>query len=261
VRINLYLDRATLLHQLHPQVKLGILAATFASIYAIDRPLAVAPVAVALGGLLVVARALPNVRRFAPMFVAVPVASFIMWSLFYGYGQSGVAAFGARPRPEAIEYAAGMALKLESFLATSVLFLSITRVEEFTEALRGLGMPYRMSFTIAMAFRLVPLFLTSSLSVVAAQRARGLDFSRGNVFARLARYMPVIVPVFMGALRRADAMAMALEARGFGRQTPRTTFVRSRFVRHDMIAATVIVTVVVVYVWAAMHGYGKIRRQ
>jgi energy-coupling factor transporter transmembrane protein EcfT len=54
---------------------------------------------------------------------------------------------------------------------------------------------------------------------------------------------------------------MALEARGFGRQTPRTTFVRSRFVRHDMIAATVIVTVVVVYVWAAMHGYGKIRRQ
>ena len=261
MRINLYLDRATLLHRLHPQVKLAILAATFASLYAIDRPSAVAPVAAALGALLVGARALANVRRFALMFVAVPIASFIMWSLFYGYGQSGSAAFVARPRHDAIAYAAGMALKLESFLAASALFLSITRVEEFTEALRGLGMPYRMSFTIAMAFRLVPLFLTSSLSVVAAQRARGLDFSRGNVFARLARYMPVIVPVFMGALRRADAMAMALEARGFGRESERTKFVRSRFAPRDVVAAALIVSVVVVYVWAAAHGYGRIRRR
>lgn len=260
MRINLYLDRGTWLHRLHPQIKLGILAATFASLYTMDRPVAVAPVLAALGVLLVMARAFPNLRRFAPMFVAVPVASFIMWSVFYRYGQSSAASFGLRPRPDALAFAAGMSMKLESFLAASVLFLSITRVEEFTEALRGLGMPYRMSFTIAMAFRLVPLFLSSSLSVVAAQRARGLDFSRGNVFARLGRYMPVIVPVFMGALRRADAMAMALEARGFGRQTGRTTFVRSRFLPRDVIAAAVILTVVVVYVWAAVHGYGKIRR-
>jgi energy-coupling factor transport system permease protein len=182
-----------------------------------------------------------------------------MWSLFYGYGQGSAAAFGARPRGEAIEFAAGMALKLESFLAASVLFLSITRVEEFTEALRGLGMPYRMSFTIALAFRLVPLFLASALSVVIAQRARGLDFSRGSIFARLARYVPVVVPVFMGALRRADAMAMALEARGFSRQTARTTFLRSRFSGRDIIAATVIVCVVLVYVWASVHGYGRLR--
>jgi energy-coupling factor transport system permease protein len=259
VRINLYLDRGTLLHRLHPQVKLAILAATFASLYSIDRPLAVAPVAIALAALLAAAGALANVRRFGIMFVAVPVASFVMWSLFYRYGQSGAAAFGLSPRPEAVSFAAGMSIKLESFLAASVLFLSITRVEEFTEALRGLGMPYRMSFTIAMAFRLVPLFLTSSLSVVAAQRARGLDFSRGSVFARLGRYMPVIVPVFMGALRRADAMAMALEARGFGRQAARTTFVRSQFTHRDLVAATIIVTVVLVYVWAAAHGYGRIR--
>jgi energy-coupling factor transport system permease protein len=112
-----------------------------------------------------------------------------------------------------------------------------------------------------MAFRLVPLFLTSSMSVVAAQRARGLDFSRGSVFARLARYMPVIVPVFMGALRRADSMAMALEARGFGRQTARTTFIRSRFLKRDLVAALLIAVVVVAYVWAAMLGYGRIRPQ
>src|SRR5262249_12441765 len=173
--------------------------------------------------------------------------------------QGGAAAFGARPRGEAIEFAAGMALKLESFLAASVLFLSITRVEEFTEALRLLGMPYRMSFAIAMAFRLVPLFLSSALSVVAAQRARGLEFSSGGVFARLARYMPVVVPVFMGALRRADAMSMALETRGFGRQTERTSFARSRFGLRDAAAAALLVIVVGSYLWAWFHGYGRLR--
>jgi energy-coupling factor transport system permease protein len=259
MRVTLYLGRDTVLYRLHPQVKLGLLAATFASIYGVDRPLAVAPVATALALLLISARAFVNVRRFAVMFIAVPFATFVMWSLFYRYGQADAAAFGARPRGEAIEFAAGMALKLESFLAASVLFLSITRVEEFTEALRDLGMPYRMSFTIALAFRLVPLFLASALSVVVAQRARGLDFARGSVFARLARYVPVIVPVFMGALRRADAMAMALEARGFSRRGARTTFLRSRFAARDVVAATVIVAVVVVYVWASVHGYGRLR--
>jgi energy-coupling factor transport system permease protein len=257
MRVNVYLDHDTALHRLHPQVKLGILAATFASVYGVDQPMLVLPVTAALGLLLVAGGAAVNVRRFAPMFVGVPIATFVVWSVFYGRAPSA-AGMLPRPRAEAMEFAAGMALKLESFLAASVLFLSITRVEEFTDALRGLGLPYRISFTIAMAFRLVPLFLTSALSVVAAQRARGLDFSRGGLLERLGRYMPVIVPVFMGALRRAEAMAMALESRGFGRQTPRTSFARSRLAARDLFAATTIAAVVVVYLWAWAHGYGRV---
>lgn len=254
MRVNLYLDAASPLHRLHPQVKLGILAATFAAIYGIDEPLLVLPVASLIGALLVLAGALPNVRRFAPMLIVVPIATFLVWTIFYGYGRGAA----APPRAEAMRFAAGMALKLESFVAASVLFLSITRVEEFTDALRGLGVPYRVSFVVAMAFRLVPLFLGSALSVVAAQRARGLDFDRGSIAERLRRYVPVIVPVFMGALRRADAMSMALEARGFGREASRATFVRSRFRPADRLAALLIVAIVAAYVAASVGGYGRV---
>jgi energy-coupling factor transport system permease protein len=79
------------------------------------------------------------------------------------------------------------------------------------------------------------------------------------VFARLARYMPVVVPVFMGALRRADAMAIALETRGFGRQAKRTRFARSRFGLRDAVAAALLVVVVGGYLWAWIHGYGRLR--
>ncbi len=94
--------------------------------------------------------------------------------------------------------------------------------------------------------------------MIAAQRARGLEFSRGGVIARLTRYVPVVVPVFMGALRRADAMALALESRGFGRQTERTSFARSRFAPRDFGVATLLVAVVAVYLWTWLHGYGRL---
>src|SRR5690606_36584454 len=116
-------------------------------------------------------------------------------------------------------FALGMALKLETFLAAGMLFLSTTRIEEFAYALTRLGMPYAVGFTMTLAFRLVPVFIDAALTVVQAQRCRGLDFERGSFVERVRRYVPVLVPVFMGALRRADQMAMALDARGFQRAT------------------------------------------
>ena len=258
MKVNLYLDHGTFLYRLHPQVKLALLVASFVTVFSMEHPLAILPVALAELALILLAGAFGNVRRLAALFIAVPVVTFVIWSFFYGRGEPlpGLGRFGVTA--EAVWYAAGMGLKLETFLAASILFLSITRVEEFTEALRGLGLPYRVSFAIALAFRLVPLFLSSAFAVVVAQRARGLDFSHGSVMTRLRRYAPVIVPVFMGALRRADGMAIALEARGFGSERPRTVFVRSRVRAADVLVGAVIMVVVGLYLWIRVQGYGRV---
>jgi len=89
---------------------------------------------------------------------------------------------------------------------------------------------------MTLAFRLVPVFLDAAATVVQAQRCRGLEFDRGGLWQRLRRYIPVIVPVFMGGLRRADNMAMALEARGFQSSSPRTSLYESRFGMLDTLA-------------------------
>ncbi|MGH7856856.1 MAG: energy-coupling factor transporter transmembrane component T family protein, partial [Candidatus Binatia bacterium] len=246
-RVNLYLDRGSLLYRMHPQVKLGLLAATFLSAYLVDDARAVLPVAVAIAALLWLAGAAANVRRLRALFLAVPVVTFLVWSVFYGRGEPvpGLGRIGVTS--EGMRYAAGMALKLETFLASSILFLSITRVEEFTAALRGLGLPGRVSFAIALSFRLVPLFLASALVVVDAQKARGLEFSRGTLTERLRRYVPIVVPVFMAALRRADSMAMALEVRGFSSDRPRTIYARARFGAIDWLAASALLATAAVY--------------
>jgi len=68
--------------------------------------------------------------------------------------------------------------------------------------------------------------------------------------------VPVIVPVFVGALRRADRMAMALELRGFNSARPRTTYLRARATPRDAIAALAAGGLLVAYValWAGGGG-------
>jgi energy-coupling factor transport system permease protein len=151
-------------------------------------------------------------------------------------------------------FALGMATKLVVILCAGILFLSVTRIEELAYALHRVGLPYKIGFTMSLAFRLVPVFLDAANTVVQAQRCRGLDFDRGGLWERLRRYIPVIVPVFMGALRRADNMAMALEARGFQLQRERTTLARYEIREADGVALFLLGTLVGVYLCLWWNG-------
>jgi len=151
-----------------------------------------------------------------------------------------------------------MATKLSTFLATGALFLSTTRVEEFAYAFTLLGLPYRLSFTMTLAFRLVPLFLEAAFTVIQAQRCRGLDIHRGPLPQRLRHYVLVLIPVFMGALRRADHMAIALEVRGFNSGFPRTSYLRAPWRVSDTLALCAVMAVTLAYLSLWWAGYGQI---
>jgi len=68
----------------------------------------------------------------------------------------------------------------------------------------------------------------------------------------------VIVPVFMGALRRADGMAMALEARGFQSTRPRSSFEHFRFRPRDAVALLAAVAVALLYLTLSYAGYARV---
>ena len=246
--LTLYVATPSALHRLHPVTKLGLLAAFVVAAFMVDRPLFLAPLAAAVVVLLAVARALPNVRRLQVMFLLVFFFTLVVWTFFY---QSMFA-----PTYAGFLYGLSTAIRLATFLATGILFLSTTRVEEVAYALGRLGLPYTIGFTLTLAFRLVPVFFDAALSVVQAQRCRGLEFGRGGLVARLRRFVPIIVPVLIGALRRADRMAMALELRGFNSGRPRTTYLRARAGRADVLAGTLAVATAATYVvlWAAGIG-------
>lgn len=222
--LSLYLDHRTWVHRLHPVVRLLAMIAVFICAFVVERPQWLLPLAVLVSGLLVWTRSLRNIYRLRYLFVLIFVMTFLIWTWRYGPdGEPMWLVLGPLEISHtAPRFALGMALKLMVFLASGILLLSTTRIEELAYALTQLGIPYKIGFTMTLAFRLVPVFIDAALTVVQAQRCRGLDFDRGSLWERLRRYIPIIVPVFMGGLRRADAMAMTLEARGFQTKTKRT---------------------------------------
>ncbi len=237
VTLTLYLPKPTALHRLHPVTKvlgfLGLIVAAFL----VDRPALLLALALPAAGLLVLAGGVAHLRRFAPVMAVIAGMTVLIWTLFYG---------GAA-REQGLRYGLSMAARLVTFLLTGLLFLSITRIEEAAVGLHRLGVPYLAGFTLTLAFRLVPVFFESAVTIMQAQRCRGLDLRQGGPLARLRRFAPVIVPVFIGALRRADRMAMALELRGFNAGRPRTRFPRPAPGSRDWLALAVVGGVVCLY--------------
>ena len=250
--LSLYLDRGSVLHRRHPVAKLLAMVLIFVAAFLLDDPRCIAPLALLVLAATAAGRAFANLWRLRWIVAPVFVFTLLIWAFFYpGRGA------GADPT-EAWRFGLGMALKLETFLAAGLLFLATTTVEEFAYALTRLGVPYRVGFVVTLAFRLVPVFLDSALTVVDAQRCRGLDFGRGPWHRRIARYVPVIVPVFIGGLRRADQMAFALEVRGFGAGRVRTGLPRPAADLGDGLLVAVSTAVAVVYLTSWMLGVGRI---
>ncbi len=194
--LYLYLDRCSFVHHFHPVVKVFAMLFLFIAIFVLDHPLFLLPLTVGIAVTIFLSGSVANIRWLRIFFFFISVFTLLIWSVFYRQGTPLFSLGWFHPTGEGVLFGLGMAIKLSTFLATGTLFLSTTRVEEFAFALTSLGVPYRLGFTMTLAFRLVPIFLDATLTVIQAQRCRGLDVHGGGVMERLRRYIPVLIPVF-----------------------------------------------------------------
>jgi len=228
----------------------------FVAAFLLTHPLLLAPLLILVLVATATSGSMPVLYRMRYLMIPVFVFTTIIWTIFYP-------APGGAPvdRLVALRYGLGMALRLETYLAAGFLFLATTTIEEFASALASLGLPYRAGFVLTLSFRLVPVFLDAALTVRDAQRCRGLDFTQGSLRERFTRYVPVIVPVFIGGLRRADQMAFALEVRGFSSGRERTALPRPGMGGGDVLLIAVAALVMVTVIALRWHGIGQLALQ
>jgi energy-coupling factor transport system permease protein len=258
MQTSLYLDRDTWIHRLHPAVKLFALFIMFWSVFWVDHPLALLPVAIVMGLLAQVSRSWPNFYAFRWFLILMIPPTMLEWMAVYRAGAPVVNLWVIHLSRQALLFGFGRGLKLALLLSSSILFLSTTTIEEFTTSLVTFHVPHRVAFAMSLAFRLVPLFMDSALTVVQAQSLRGYEFNQGNLLERMKRYVPAVIPVFMGALRRVNNMAMALEARGFGLDITPTSFIEYRIARRDVVALMTLISMGTFYFVIYYAGYGTI---
>jgi energy-coupling factor transport system permease protein len=256
--VDLYLEHNTALHRLDPRVKILGLAAVFALALTFNHPAYVAGVAAAVLLLAVLARCLLNLWRLRAIFVLLFVFSSLLWPVMLR-GATEVARLGPLiVTRESLLYGIAVGMRLDAMVAAGLLFLSTTRVEEFTAGLRRLGLPFPVSFAFSLAFRFVPTFADSAYTIIQAQKSRGLDLDSGGLVTRLRRHVPLLIPAMVCAVRNTDLLAMALESRGFGRAAKRTEYREMRLRWTDWLAGLACAVVVAAAVWWRVTGHGAV---
>ena len=117
-------------------------------------------------------------------------------------------------------------------------------VEALLRPLALLGLPVReLAMVLTIALRFVPTFFDEIDKIAKAQQARGIDVLSRNPLRRARNWIPMYVPIFVSAFRRAEELATAMEARGFRGARHRTRLRQLRLTRRDLIASLIVLAV------------------
>ncbi|MCX7049166.1 MAG: energy-coupling factor transporter transmembrane component T [Candidatus Sumerlaeota bacterium] len=219
----------------HPAMKILCLILAFLPPFFTRGPLEALPYLILLFAVALISGCAPNLRRVAPIMAILFVMSVALWSLFHK-GQTIVFSLGPIAlTKEGALYGIMIGIRLSCFILSALIFLTSTRIEDFTYGLSWLGLPFPVSFALSLAFRLTPLFIETGQTIVMAQKARGLNLDSGGPLARIRRYVLIIIPVLVSGLRRADQLAIALESKGFGYKSTRTCLSDHRLTWRDLV--------------------------
>jgi energy-coupling factor transport system permease protein len=250
----MYIEKNTLVHRLDPRAKLLILFSSFTAAILMTHPLyglAVSGVVVTWG---LLARCLGNLKRVRVILVTIFTMSVVMWSLFTRSGEILFLFITI----DGVMLGLSSGIRIVTMIVSGLIFLSTTRVEEIALGLVKLGLPYQVGFAFSSAIRLVPTFIGAGATISQAQRSRGLDLETGSFTERIKKYIPLLVPIFLSAIRSTDQLVRALESKGFGARPKRTFYRLIKFGPAEYGLAVLFLSMVGVVIWLSINGYGKL---
>jgi len=102
------------------------------------------------------------------------------------------------------------------------IFFQTVSPDELSQMFIKFRFPYSLAWAISTAYRFIPTLTKETAIIVAAQKARGLQIDRGNIFKRLKNMIPLLIPIFASAFRRSWQLAEAIESRGWNAMKKRT---------------------------------------
>ncbi len=110
-------------------------------------------------------------------------------------------------------------------------------LEALLNPLKKIKVPvHELAMMMCIALRFIPTLIEETDKIMSAQKARGADFETGKLMERVKALIPILVPLFISAFRRADELATAMECRCYQGGTGRTKMKLLRYMRRDYLA-------------------------
>lgn len=244
ITLGQYFPGDSLLHRLDPRTKLiwtviyivGLFSAKYFISYAAVGVVLFACVAVSKVGL----RAM--VRGIKPVFVVLVITALL--NLFYTPGEPIFTVWKLSVSREGILAAIFMLFRILLLIMGTFLLTYTTSPILLTDGLESLLGPlkrlrlpvHELSMMMSIALRFIPTLIEETDKIMSAQKARGADFESGGLFKRARALLPILVPLFVSAFRRADELAVAMECRCYHGGKGRTRLRNLRYERRDILA-------------------------
>ncbi len=260
-----YIPVDSAVHRLDPRTKILATILLVAVVFAVRTFAGLGILAVLLAGVIAAARIPPGyvLRGLRPVFWLLAVA--VALQILFGEGGGGHPVFHRGPlliTQENLVLGAFYGSRLLILVVATTLMTFTTSPVELTDGLERLLRPFQrvgvpaheLALMMTIALRFIPTLLEETEKIMKAQMARGAEFSQGSLARRARALVPLLVPLFVSAFRRADALALAMEARcyrgGEGRTRMTELVIRPRdYVALALIALAAVLAAAPAAVW------------
>lgn len=244
ITLGQYYQTDSVIHRLDPRVKLVTTLAFIISLFIVDN----AAGYIIAGLFLAIVIKLSNVPVKFMMrgmkSIAFLLVIAVVFNLFLTQGEVIFSIWKLQITKEGIKLAIMMAVRLVFLImGSSVMTLTTTPnnltdgLEKILNPLKAIKVPvHEISMMMSIALRFIPILLEETDKIMKAQIARGADFESGNLLKKVKSMVPLLVPLFISAFRRANDLATAMEARCYRGGEHRTKMKPLIYSKRDFMA-------------------------
>ena len=223
ITIGQYYPADSVLHKLDPRVKLAATLIFIISLFVFRSPEAYMAATVFLGAVIYISKVPLKFMMRGLKSIILLLMITVVFNLFLTPGTAVIRIWRLQITKEGIVTAVSMAVRLIYLIVgASVMTLTTTPndlsdgLEKALTPLKKIRVPvHEISMMMSIALRFIPILLEETDKIMKAQMARGADFETGGLIKKAKSMIPLLVPLFISAFRRANDLAMAMEARGY----------------------------------------------
>ena len=245
ITIGQHFPGNSLMHRFDPRLKLVLTVAYIVLLFAASNPLGLTLSILFLGVMYKVAK-IPVKMIGKSLKPILPIVIFTaVLNLFFvsGEGEPLVHIWFLTIYAEGVRYAVLMAVRVMALIAGTSLLTYTTSPIVLTDAIEQLLKPlgklhfpvHELAMMMSIALRFIPTLIEETDKIMNAQKARGAQLDTGKMTDRVKALVPVLIPLFISAFRRADELAMAMECRCYRGGTGRTRLKVLRCEKQDYI--------------------------
>ena len=261
IMLGQFFPGQSLIHRLDPRTKIILLFVMIILIFAAQGWTAYLALTVVTGALIFLSKVPP----LTVLKSVKPLMWIILFTLLIHFvshdGEVLAKIYVFKVTTEGIVYGVMISLRLVLLILLSSLLTFTTSPLQLTDAtekllspLKKIGVPaHELAMMMTIAIRFVPTLLEETDKIIKAQKSRGLDFESGGVVKRLRSMVPILVPLFLSSFRRADDLALAMEARCYRGGEGRTHMKQLRLTNLDFGAAMFGVLLVAVIIFLSIR--------